>query len=346
MENPFFFGNAVSGDRFTGRERITDQLVTRLSSLQNTTLISPVGWGKKSLVNRVGEVISMKNYDFRICYIDLQDIYSEAAFLKTYLAALHYVSASIFMVGGQQQWKLEDILDLPEYIAIRDRVKLVICIGNFHKILYFTDPQSFQKKLKSRMLLHDHCTYCIFGNQKQISSNLLDSPNKLLPSVSKVFRLPRIPFNQWTIFIQKRFRETRKKIPEEVAAEITSRANCLPHFVQLLSWHAWFRTKYTCTSKIIDQAIDHLALHSNNHYQCISDNLTEKQISYLKALIIDNEKLCSHETLEKFRLSSSAHVSRLRSSLINKEIIYSDYAGVLLLDPIYGYWLQNYLFRL
>lgn len=344
MDNPFIFGRAVSGDSFINRERIVDRFVSMLSSLEDIALISPHGWGKKSLVYHVGKVISEQNYDFRVCYIDLQGVHSEEAFVRNYVSALSYISASNLIQMRYHQEHIGEILYLPELIALRDRIKLIVFIGNFNIILNFKNPLSFLKLFKSRLVVQERCAYCIYG--KQISSKLLDSHFRTLLAHRQVFHLPRIQFNQWVLFIQKRFRDTGKNISENIAAEIASRTNCLPHYVQLVSWHAWNRTRNTCMISYVNQAIDLLAHHVDDHYQSASDSLTEKQISYLKALVYNCEKLCSSEALEKFSLGTSGHVSRLRSSLTNKELIYSDHTGIFLLDPIFGHWLKKNYFRL
>jgi len=313
-----------------------------LSSLENIALLSPHGWGKQSLVYHIGKVISRQNYDYRICYIDLQGVYSEEAFARAYISAMSYISASNIVQMSYQQGHLGEILDLPELIAHRDRIKLIVFIGNFHTLLNFKDPIHVLNLYKSRLVVHEHCAYCIYG--KQISSKLLVN-NRTLLADRQVFRLPRIPINQWVSFIQKRFQETGKNISENIAAEIASRTDCLPHYVQLVSWHVWSRTRKTCMISDVNQAIDLLACHVSDHYRSISDNLTEKQISYLKALVFNYEKLCSGETLEKFSLGTSGHVSRIRNSLTAKEMIFSDHSGTILLDPIFGYWLKKYYLR-
>ena len=44
---------------------------------KNIILVSPHGWGKSSLVYKVGSIITDRYYNFRIYYIDLQSVHSE-----------------------------------------------------------------------------------------------------------------------------------------------------------------------------------------------------------------------------------------------------------------------------
>jgi hypothetical protein len=341
--NPFAFGGIVQGGNYVNQGRLEDQLIDLLSSLKNVTLIAPNGWGKSSLIYQVGISIFQNNYDLRICFIDLQNVFSEETFKKTYLAHLLMISASGLQLQGNEQ-PLEDILDFPEYIALRDRVKLVLFIANFHMIKYFKDPHQFQMKMKTRILFHKNCAYCFYGNHKQFESHLLTNPNSLLPTLTKLFHLPRISFEQWSAFIQNRFWESGKEINLKAAKKIALKANCIPQYVQLLAWHAWNRASDTCTEKEVYQALDLLKGHYSHHYKTLFNALTKNQMHYLKALVFCNNKICSREVREEFKLGTSGHVSRLRKSLISKEIVYTEYSGTMILDPIFSYWIETVYF--
>jgi len=345
MDNPFVFGQIAWGEYFTGRDWFTERLVSKLTSNKSVILISPRGWGKSSLVFKVGSIITDRNYNYRTCYIDLHSVHSEETFLKTFMHALSAVGAPLLHTSNNQKQQRIDILNLPEYIAIRDRIKLVLFIGNIQKIALFKNSLQFQQKLKRVLKLQNHCTYCLYGNNQQVTRFLLDTPYKPLRTIGNIFHMPRIQFNAWVVFIQNRFQYTGKQISEKVAADITLKANRLPYYVQLLAWHSWIRTIRTCDQQIVEESIEHLTLQFSLQYQTLTDHLTTKQRSYLKALLSIGEKMCSRENLQKYNLGTSANVARLRNSLKNKEIIETEREDTFLTDPFYGYWLQNHYFR-
>ncbi|MCK5137895.1 MAG: hypothetical protein KAR19_19065 [Bacteroidales bacterium] len=345
MDTTFIFGQIASGEYFTGREWFTERLVSKLTSHKNIILISPRGWGKSSLVNRVGSIITDQNYNYRTCYIDLQSVHSEEAFLETFMCELSAINAPILPTRYTQKQQRDDILNLPEYTAIRDRIKLIVFIGNIQKIARFKNSLQFQQKLRLVWRQHNHCTYCLYGINQLVTRYLLDTPRKPFQTMGQIFNMPRIQFNELIIFIQNRFEITGKQISEKVAAVITLKANCLPYYVQLLAWHSWIRTKSTCNHQIVEEAIEHLTLQFSLQYQTLTDSLTTKQLSYLKALLSIGEKICSRDNLQKYNLGTSANVARLRNSLKNKEIIETVLKETILLDPFYSYWLQEYYFR-
>lgn len=51
MEIPFIFGEIATEKNFIDRKKETADLVQNFTSLINTIIISPRGWGKSSLVN-------------------------------------------------------------------------------------------------------------------------------------------------------------------------------------------------------------------------------------------------------------------------------------------------------
>ena len=58
-----------------------------------------------------------------------------------------------------------EVLDLAEKIAKRKGLKIVICVNEFQNIAEFTDPDYFQKKLRSHWQLHQHVAYCLYGSK-------------------------------------------------------------------------------------------------------------------------------------------------------------------------------------
>lgn len=346
MDTPFIFGQIAWGEYFTGRKWITERLVTKLTSHRCIILVSPRGWGKSSLVYRVGSIITDRYYNFRTCYIDLQSVHSEEAFLKTLMYEFSANDAPIFPTRSTPKQQRENILNLPEYIATRDHIKLILFIGNIQNIALFKNSFQFQQKLKLVWRVQKNCTYCLYGNNQQVTRTLLDTPYKPLRTLCQIFNMPRVQFKELVLFIKNRFQYSGKQISEQVAAVIALKANCLPHYVQLLAWHAWIRTKSTCNHQIVEDAIEHLSFQFSLQYQTLTESLTKKQISYLKAVLSIDEKLCSRDNLKKYNLGTSANVARLRNSLKNKEIIETALEETILLDPFYGYWLREYYFKL
>jgi hypothetical protein len=53
----------------------------------------------------------------------------------------------------------------------------------------------------------------------------------------------------------------------------------------------------------------------------------------------------SKKTIEKYKLGTSANVTRLKKALIDKEIIDDRGNDIEMLDPIFAIWLKKYYFK-
>jgi len=114
-----------------------------------------------------------------------------------------------------------------------------------------------------------------------------------------------------------------------------------PFYLKLLSWHALIRTRQICTKAIVEEALDDLIHHFDYRFLRSVENLTPKQLSFLRALVDGNQKLHSQATIREYELGSTGNVSRLILSLERKEIIEKVYTGIVFTDPIFKEWLRR-----
>jgi uncharacterized protein len=239
-----------------------------------------------------------------------------------------------------------DILNMAENIAVEKGWKFMICIDEFQNISTFDDPLAFQKKLRSSWQKHQNTAYCLYGSKRHMMIDVFTSSSMPFYKFGDIFFLEKIKRESWIPFIVGRFNDTQKKISEEHAALIADLAECHPYYVQQLAQQSWFRTGDECSSENIQEAhqciLDQLSLL----FQSKTDELTNPQVNFLKALIHGVEKFSSKETLEEYKIGTSANVVRVKKTLINKEIIDIHKGTISLLDPMYKHWLQKDFFKI
>ena len=200
---PFIFGVAASGDNFTDRERETARLLSNFQHGINTILISPRRWGKTSLVKRVSQLA--QSSDLKIVYLDIFPCRSEQAFYDTFAEAVLRQTASrweewvenakLFLARISPKISLgpdpmsdfslslelnpknegiDEILQLPEKIALKKGCRIVVCIDEFQQIGEFKDSKTFQKRLRSVWQLQQSVSYCLFGSKKHLMDELFE----------------------------------------------------------------------------------------------------------------------------------------------------------------------------
>jgi len=376
MSTPFMFGKLATDQNFTNRKAEIIKLKQNFISGINTILISPRRWGKSSLVKKAGIEVEAEQKSIRIIYLDMFNIRTEEEFYKCLSEAVLKAGSGkleeslSFVRKFLKQWipritvspdavqemslslnweevknKPDEILDLAESIAIEKELNLVICIDEFQNLSNFKDPLGFQKKIRSHWQQHQHVTYCLYGSKRHMMIEVFTKQSMPFYKFGELIFLPKISTENWKIFIQERFLSTHKILSEQQAERIAMHVENHPYYVQQLSQICWFRTSIELKDEDIERSMESLVMQLSLLFQNITENLTNTQVNYLKALIDQVRMLSSKEVIYKYHLGSSANVSRIREALINKEIIDDQVVGnPELQDPVYKYWLKNYYF--
>lgn len=372
MNAPFVFGKLAVELEFTNRDDERKRLIQNFNSLVNTILISPRRWGKSSLVQQAAIEATAENKKLKVCFLDAFSLRSEEEFYHTLAVEVLKASASkidvmienakkfmgkfipmvSFNADNQNEIALSlnwnevkknptDILNMAEKIAVEKGWRFIICIDEFQNISTFENPLAFQKKLRSIWQKHQHVAYCLYGSKRHMMIDVFTNTSMPFYKFGDVFFLEKIKRESWIPFIVDRFHDTQKSISNENAALIADLAECHPYYVQQLAQQSWLRTSKVCSEAIVHQAhrgiVDQLSLL----FQSKTDELSNTQVNFLKALISGEEQFSAKETLDTYKLGTSANVTRIKKALENKEIIDLFTGKPLILDPMYHYWLKN-----
>ncbi|MEO6303704.1 MAG: ATPase, partial [Bacteroidia bacterium] len=239
----------------------------------------------------------------------------------------------------------DEILDLAENICKAKKIRVVVCIDEFQNIAFFDEPLAFQKKLRAHWQHHKQTSYCLYGSKRHLLMDIFSGPSMPFYKFGDVVFLEKIKENYWVNFITKRFIDTKKKIDKAQAERIARLMENHPYFVQQLAQQAWLFSKRTCTDKDIDNALENLMLQNSILFQRETDNLTNNQLNYLKALIKGAHQLSSKETMQEYKLGTSANVIRIKEGLENKEVIDTVGPTIEFIDPLFKLWLQKIYFK-
>lgn len=370
MDAPFLFGKTVSEDAFTNRQADIKRLTANLQNRINTILISPRRWGKSSLVKKVTEQISNRNT--RVIMLDLLSIRNEEEFYKvlaketikatsnkltewieTGRQFLKQITPKISLGTDPTQdfdisfdWKeLEknyaEILNLPQKIAKKKNLHLIICIDEFQNCESFRESKLFQKRLRTEWQHQHNVTYCLYGSRQHMMSELFEKQSNPFYKFGDVMYLPKISRNDWISFIQEQFRTTKKNISEKLANLIAAMVQDHSYYVQQLSYLVWVAAAKNATQETVLTSVDNLLAQNSMLYTRDTENLTNAQFNFLKALAEGvHTGLSSKEVLHKYRLGTSANALKIKKGLIQKELI-DDTKGIHFLDPVYELWFKK-----
>ena len=374
IENPFVFGKAAEGTYFTDRTEDAKRLHANLTHGINTIIISPRRWGKTSLVKKV--IADINRPDIKPVFIDIFQCKSEYEFYHAFASAVIKQTSSRldewvetaknflsnispkFSFGSDPmndfslsfEWNPKDdtetdILQLPEKIAQKKDVHLVICLDEFQQIADFDDTQKFQKKLRSVWQHQQNVTYCMFGSKKHLMENIFNDKANPFYKFGDMMFLKKIPTEEWVPFICAKFQETGKKISPELASKICEATENLSSYVQHLAWVVWYKTDKVVTNKDVTAAIDDLLEQNKVFFQREVEQLSELQLNFLRALANGvTTGFSRKDVIKKYRLESSANVQSVKKALLKKDLINVDGQEISFNDSLFKQWLKRQAF--
>lgn len=375
METPFIFGKIATEKNFTDRETETANLVQSFTSLINTIIISPRRWGKSSIVNKAAKLAMEQDRKLCICHVDLFNVRNEVHFYS--LLAQKVIAAtstkweeavesakSFFShlmpkisIGSDPtnevsidfDWESikqnpDEVLDLAEKIAKKKGVKIVICVDELQNISEFTDPDYFQKKLRSHWQQHQNVAYCLYGSKRHMMMEVFTNSSKPFYKFGNLMFLDKIDTPCLVEFFNTRFSETGKTITEDAANLIVKLVDNHPYYAQQLAQLSWLRTKDVCDVEIVREAHAALVEQLSLLFVTITETLTTQQLNYLNALIAGEKAISSTDVMHRYQISSTTSIARSKAALIKNDILDSKAGEISFQDPIYAYWLKSEYF--
>ena len=374
MENkPFIFGVATSGDNFTDREKETAHILQNFRHGVNTVIVSPRRWGKTSLVLKVCELA--KSDKLKIVYLDIFACRSDSDFYNAFAAAVikqtstkleewlenvksffSRISPKIsmgtdpmtdFSISFDLNPKSDDvdeILQLPEKIALKKGCNIMVCIDEFQQIAEFNDSTTFQKRLRTVWQLQKQVSYCLFGSKKHLMNELFEKQSLPFYKFGDAIYLQKIGTPYWVDYICSRFKTTGKNISRELAEKICLMVENHSSYVQQLAWLVWIHTDSDASESALKAAYQDLIDQNTTLFEKQTESLTTYQMNFLRAVINGvHDEFSSQEVLQKYKLGSSANVNIVKRALVKKELIEIEKRQVEIPDPVMKAWLKKEL---
>ena len=368
VNKPFAYGTFVSGDNFTDREKETSDLLMNFRHGINTILISPRRMGKTSLVHKAVSLIGTDNiipvfidiYDCRDEY-ELYNRFSSAviraasstidAAIKTVAEFIGRVTPKISVsptIENEYSISLgltprmidpEEILNLPQRLAEKRGKHLLICIDEFQQIGEFADSLNVQKRMRGVWQCQQDVSYCLFGSKKHMLENIFQNRRMPFFQFGQMIYLGKISAEDWTSYIVSRFSACGKKITAELARKTCEIVECYSSYVQQLSWNVLVNAKASVSKEDIDNAVEDLISQNEPLYMTRIENLSSYQLNMLRAICAGvHSGFTSEDVLNTWNLGSKSNVTRIRTALIDKELIEKGPKGLFVPDPVFRLW--------
>lgn len=371
MEQPFVFGVPAEDTHFIGREHEIARLESNFKYGVNTVLMSPRRWGKTSLVKRVAR--SAKGEDCIIIQMDIFACRSEYDFYNTFSSAILKQTASkveewLVLAKGfierlvpklsaspepgteysvslgitPKTHSPEEVLSLPEIIAGRKKCELVICIDEFQQVGEFPNSLEVQKRLRGVWQHQKHVSYCLYGSKLHMMTKLFLKKSYPFYKFGEVLHLNPIPLQTWTPYIQSRFNAFGKHIDELFVQRICETVDYQASYVQQLAYSVLLLSGDEVTEESFTRAVDDLLAQNSNVFIEQTQSLTTFQLNFLRAIMDGVSSGFGEESVrDRYNLGSTSNITRLKKSMIDKELVELTPEGIVLGDPVLKLWLKK-----
>ena len=373
MEKSFVYGIAVTDYNFTGRKEETRRLMANFEGGINSILISPRRWGKTSLVDHVHR--QLKDSDIIIVQLDIFGCKTEYDFYNALAVAVLKQTASKVQLWMDEARDFlvrltpkigipidpvseisvslgitpethspEEILNMVEVIAKRKNRHVVVCIDEFQQVGEFENTKQVQARLRSAWQHHHYTSYCLYGSKRHMMSKIFFNRSMPFYQFGDLLWLEKLPVSDWMDYIISHFEATGRHISEQMVERICEAVDNYPSYVQHLSSILLNHLPQggTVTEDMMPSAVSELISTNEALYMQQIEPLSGYQMNLLKAIVSGihsgyNEK----RVRSQFDLGSPSNMVRLRSALIERDLIYSEMRQLYITDPVFALWFRK-----
>ena len=373
MCKKFVYGVAVSDYNFIGRERETKRLLDNFKGGINVILMSPRRLGKTSLVKHVCNKLDDK--DIITVYLDIFGCKSEYDFYNKLTAEVLKQTASKhelwFEEAKEFLYRLtpkisfspepnsdfsislgitpkthtpEEVLQMAETIAIKRKKRIVICIDEFQQIGEMANSKQIQARLRTVWQHQKHVSYCLFGSKHHLMSTIFLHRSMPFFQFGDTISLNKIATEDWVEYIVSHFADGKRTISRELAEEICKFTENYSAYVQQLAWLVFTLKEEgeTVTENDVKQAENDLLATNDILFMQMIEPLSEFQLNFLRAIASGIKKdFGLSEVREEYNLGSYSNITRLKTALLERDLIEKQETEWVITDPIFAKWLKQ-----
>ncbi len=369
----FVYGVAVSDYNFIGREQETKRLLDNFRGGINVILMSPRRLGKTSLVKHVCNKLDEE--DIITVYLDIFGCKSEYDFYNKLAAEVLKQTASKHELWLEEAKEFiyrltpkisfspepnadfaislgitpkthtpEEVLGMAEKIAIKKGKRIVICIDEFQQIGEMANSKQIQARLRTVWQHQKQVSYCLFGSKHHLMSAIFLHRSMPFYQFGDIISLDKIATADWVEYIVSHFADGKRTISRVLAEDICKFTENYSAYVQQLSWLVFTQKEEgeTVTEEDVKQAMNDLLATNEILFMQMIEPLSEYQLNFLRAITSGVTKdFGLSEVREEYKLGSYSNINRLKTALLERDLIEKRGAETVMTDPVFAKWIQR-----
>jgi hypothetical protein len=381
MESPFVYDRFVTGKNFLGRKMDCTILSNLLVAGEQIAIYGRPKSGKMSVVQQTLFNMRLSGRQFMVAHTSLSNVRTlEQFLLKLGTAVIKSVSSTAEEYSSMISRHLEgthfvfdrarfashgevvsmnwtpDMNDVAQMLRLSQRIaqeqgkSYYVILEDFHNVLRMDEYEEVFKEMNKLFSDRDYsaqvtASYLFLGSHVNAMKFIFEEKKYFYRQVEY---LPMTPVEERDIidYIVKGFMVSGKVMDKNLVLGACKLFRndmwYLNHFVSICDT----LTRGYINEAVLMEALRTLISIHEPYFQAIVDDLTDYQLSLVRAVLDGVVRFSASDVIEKYSLNSSANVRRVKDALKKKEVLtFNDKDEPEILDPLFEYWLEKYFFE-
>ena len=376
MDKPFVYDNYVTGRSFVGRKTDCNILGNLLEAGEHVVMYDSPKSGKMSVIQQTLFNLRSKGKQFMVIHVNMFNVrtirdflikygtavirplfstaeeYSEV--ISAYLEGTHFAfdperfavaEEVVSLTGGPDADDIEKMFRLPFRLAADKGVTFYVIMEEFQNLMNDDDYERALKIMEKVLAEKAGNVSVIFTGSRVNAMKSIFAERKFFYRQVEYLPLQKVDDAEIAEYIVRGFMISGKVVERELimgACELfRGQMWYLNHFISICD----NLTKGYINEGILLQALKSLISIHEPRFMSIVNDLTDHQLSLLRAVLDGVTRFSASDVIEKYHLNSSANVRRVKDALKKKEVItFNEKDEPVVLDPLFEYWIGKYYF--
>ena len=381
METPFVYDKYITGKYFLGRKKECSVMANLLAAREHVSLYEPPKTGKMSLIRQT--LINMRSMgvQFVAPFVDMLSVRTLSDFLiafgtsvlkasastpeeysrivKTHLADTHFVFDHMRYSMDEElvslNWTpdlndVEKMMRLPVEMAKEKSIPYIMILNEFHNILNAPEGEKVLKILEAQFALREEpytATFVMSGGMVNAMKYIFEEKRFFYRQANHI-ALSKVDEREIVEHIVKGFLNmTGKSFDRNLAMGACELFKSNLWYVNHLAAICDALSKGFVTEAMMTEALNSMISVHEPRFISIVNDLTDHQLSLLRAVLDGVVKFSASDVIEKYHLNSSANVRRVKDALKKKEVLtFNEKDEPVILDPLFEYWVSTFYFKI
>ena len=381
METPFVYNDCVTGRYFIGRTMECTIMANLLKAGEHVSVYEPPKTGKMSVIRQTLYNLRNGGVQFMVSFVDMMNVRTLEEFLikygtavmksaastpeeyseivRKYLGGTHFVfdvvryttcGEVVSLNWNPDESDVDSMLMLPQRIAQDRQLPFIVVFKEFQNLMNAAEYEMVFKVMELQMRARDRSNLC---NAAYVMSG------SMVNAMKYIFEEKRWFYRQVN-HVALQPVDTKEIIEHVVKGFLNGMGksfdrNLAMGACELFKSNLWYMnhlaaicdslSKGFVTESMMTDALNSMISVHDPRFTSIVNDLTDHQLSLLKAVLDGVVKFSASDVIEKYKLNSSANVRRVKDALKKKEVLtFNEKDEPVILDPLFEYWISNIYF--